>query len=642
MSSAYLVTAPVSSATAEPARAAHATHPTLPALRSISSRQAQPRRRKRFGVGLLAAGLASTILVGCGAGDGPRGSAGLNDTAWMNGGTERVVVLGTTDVHGWLLPWDYEQGEPTDRALARLAPLVDSIRAAHPGRVVLVDSGDLLQGSPMAAAFTPLADGETHPVVAAMNVLAYDAAALGNHEFNFGLEHLFRALSDAEFPFLAANVREAQSEARPWPGSVLIERDVAGVPLRIGIASALPPGVAVWDRDHVEGRLRFDPILGALEAEVSALQGQGADLIVIAAHSGIEGTSYDTEATGLGPENELGAVAAQVEGVHAMLMGHTHREVADSVLNGVRIIQGGARAASLAVLEFALQLDEEAQRWTITGSRGALLTPDAQGAGDAEQGAHSASQRALEAALETAHARTLARVNRVLARVETTWGAERARVDDTALMRWIADVQARDAGAQLSAVAVFNLQAGLPAGEVTVAHLARIYPYDNNLLRKVEISGEALRDYLEYAARYFLPCPEAQCDRIVNPDWPGYNFDVVYGIRYTLDLTQPVGARVTRFETLDGRTITDSDRFTLALNNYRQSGGGGFPAVAQSPLLPLARPVEDVSLRDLLQQDLEQRGTVRGDAFSGEPTWELIPASLREQAFREMNALGGR
>ena len=550
------------------------------------------------------------LLAGCQAADTPAPSSA--DT--------RIVVLGTTDVHGWLLPWDYMVGAPMDRGLARLAPLVDSIRAVHPGRVVLVDSGDLLQGSPMAAAFTPLTEGEIHPVVMAMNYLGYDAAALGNHEFNFGIDHLVRVTSDAQFPFLAANVVDATTGEAPWPTGTMVELEVDGTPFRVGITGVLPPGVAVWDRDHVEGRLAFPPMLDRLRNVVPDLRAQGADLVVVAAHSGFEGTSYDMDVTGLGPENQMAEVAERVPGIDGIFLGHSHREVADTVLAGVRVAQAGSSGRSLAVMEFIVARDQEGA-WQVTGSEGRLLRPDP-----------DRSDPGLEAILSAAHARTLEQVNRVLASASEPWPATRARVEDTPLLQWMSEVQRDATGAQLSAVAAFNLEAGLPAGEVTVADLARLYPYDNNLLRSIEIDGAGVRAYLEHAARYFLPCPDGNCPRLVNPDWPGYNFDVIHGVDYTLDLTRPVGERVTRLE-FEGRPVTGDQRFTLALNNYRQGGGGGFPGVTRAPV----RYSGSESIRDLLIADMEARGDlVAPEAFR--PGWEIVPAELREQALREMTA----
>lgn len=570
-------------------------------------------RRSVLALPYLLPVVASLILLtGCQTGDTQAPAA--EDT--------RIVVIGTTDVHGWLLGWDYMAGEPLDGGLARLAPLVDSIRAAHPGRVVLVDSGDLLQGSPLAAAFTPLGEGEVHPVVMAMNHLGYDAAALGNHEFNFGIDHLVRVTSDARFPFLAANVLDASSGEAPWPTDTLVELEVDGTPFRVGITGVLPPGVAVWDRDHVEGRLTFPPILERLQEVVPDLRARGADLVVIAAHSGLEGTSYDVELTGLGPENQMAEVAERVPGIDGIFLGHSHREVADTLVGGVRVAQAGANGRSLAVMEFVLTRDEEGS-WQVTGSEGRLLRPDP-----------NRIDPDLEEILSAAHARTLEQVNRVLASSPEPWPATRARVEDTPLLRWVSEVQRAASGAQLSAVAAFNLDAGLPAGEVTVADLARLYPYDNNLLRSIEIDGAGVRAYLEHAARYFLPCPGGSCPRLVNPDWPGYNFDVIHGVDYTLDLTQPVGERVTRLE-FEGEPVTRSQTFTLALNNYRQGGGGGFPGVTGAPV----RHTGSESIRDLLIADLEARvDLVPPETFR--PGWEIVPAELREQAVREMTANG--
>jgi 2',3'-cyclic-nucleotide 2'-phosphodiesterase (5'-nucleotidase family) len=380
----------------------------------------------------------------------------------------------------------------------------------------------------------------------------------------------------------------------------------------------------------VEGRLAFPPMLDRLRTVIPELQEAGADLVIVAAHSGLEGTSYDPEATGLGPENQMADVAREIPGIHAIFMGHTHQEIADSVFHGVRLAQAGAHARSLAVVEFTVVPGDDGG-WRVIGSEGKTLRP--------EPGAPA--DTAMASALAAAHDRTLSRVTRVLATSSAPWLGALARVQDTALLRWMSDVQREATGAQLSAVAAFNLEAGIPEGEVRVADLARLYPYDNNLLRAVEIDGADLRAYLEHAARYFLPCPGGSCERIVNPEWPGYNFDVVHGVSYTLDLTRPVGERLTRLE-YQGAPVPDDQRFTLALNNYRQGGGGGFPAVASAPV----RYSGTESIRDLLIRDIEARGA-RGEGgridppTDFEPGWEIVPAALREQALREMRP-GGR
>ena len=531
------------------------------------------------------------------------------------------IVMGTTDVHGQLMPWDYEQEEVLEHGLARLAPIVDSIRAAHPGRTVLIDSGDLLQGNPLTAVFTPLPEGEIHPVILAMNHMGYDAAALGNHEFNFGLDHLDRSLAAATFPFLSANTLDAQTGEPAWPTHTLVERELEGRPLRVGITAVVPPGVAIWDRDHVEGRLKFPDMVERLNEVVPVMRDEGADLVVVAAHASFQGTSYDTVTTGLGAESRMADAAWEVEGIDAAFLGHSHRQVADSVINNVLFTQAGSHGRALAVATFYLTPDPDGSGWQVEGKRAELLHPSSDHLDDT-----------LVELLAPAHERAVEAMGRVVARAEEEWSAEEARVGATPLMDWVNRVQQEITGADLSAAAAFSLTAGFPEGDITVARMARFYPYDNNLLRAVRITGAELRAYLEHSARYFLPCPEARCERLVNPDWPGFNFDMIRGVDYTLDLTRPWGERVVQLER-DGQPVADDDVFTLALNNYRQSGGGAFPAVADAEVVYAGSE----SVRDLLTEALEREGTLTlPDNF--EPNWRIVPEELREQALREMRS----
>ncbi len=561
----------------------------------------------------VALGLALSVGMAACTGEAPPPAGGAEEGATG----ANLILMGTTDVHGWLLPWDYDAGTSTDEALSLLAPLVDSIRAAHPGRTLLVDSGDLLQGSALAAAFTPLPEGDEHPVITAMNLLEYDAAALGNHEFNFGLDHLDRVLAHARFPFLSANVVHPETGDPVFPPYTLVDRELDGGTVRIGITAVLPPGVAVWDRDHVEGRLHFPDMVEQLQQVVPRMREEGAHVVVVAAHSSFEGTSYDMEATGLAAENRMADAARLVPGIDVVFLGHSHREVADSTLNDVLFVQAGARASSLAVA--TLHLTRTEGGWEVTSKGGELLRPTP-----------GRSWAALEEALQGAHERALARVNRVLGTSPVPWPAGRSRVEDGPLVDFVNEVQRKVSGAELSAAAVFSLEAGLPAGEITVAHLARLYPYDNNLLRAVRITGEELRAYLEHSARFFLPCPEGACEALVNPEWPGYNFDMVSGVDYTLDLREPVGSRVVQLD-FQGTPVRPEQSFTLALNNYRQGGGGGFPAVTGAPVVYEGGE----SIRDLLIREVEERGVLRPEAYH-RANWRILPEAWHERILQEM------
>lgn len=276
-----------------------------------------------------------------------------------------LVVAATTDVHGRVRSWDYfgDSAEGT-RGLARLATAMDSVRGANPGRVVLVDAGDLLQGNPLTYVASRTGGG-THPVMAAMNAMHYDAAAVGNHEFNYGLPVLERAVTQATFPFLAANARRPDG-SRSFPAFVMMER--AGV--KVAIVGATNPGANVWDRGHVQGRLTVTDIVPEVRAAVDSARAAGAELVVAVLHTGLGGAS-SYEAGGRGDENVGARVAREVPGIDVIVIGHSHRDVADTTINGVLVMQPRQWAGSLAVARVRLQ--NRGASWSVIEKHGALV-----------------------------------------------------------------------------------------------------------------------------------------------------------------------------------------------------------------------------------------------------------------------------
>ncbi|HKP75933.1 MAG TPA: 5'-nucleotidase C-terminal domain-containing protein [Longimicrobiaceae bacterium] len=533
---------------------------------------------------------------------------------------ETLVVMGTTDLHGWLLPYDYYTGKATNNSLASLVPAIDSVRAANPGRTVLVESGDLLQGNPLDFVYSRLQPGETHPLVRAMNLVGYDAAAIGNHEFNYGIAHLDAAVAQARFPWLSTNVFRAGTNEHAYRPYAFVERTIGGRTVKVGITSVTPPGVAIWDRDNVRGRLDFRDIVTSVRPVVAEMRAQGADVVLVAAHSGLEGSSYDTAATHVAAENASVAMAREVPGIDVILMGHTHREVADTTINGVLVVQAKNWGASLAVV--TLGLERADGRWRIAEKHGRILRP-VEGRVDAR----------LQAELAQAHERTRQYVARQIGTSTDEWTSELSRTRDTPILDLINEMQRRVTGADLSATAAFSLTSRIPRGPVTVADVAGLYIYDNTL-KALRISGAQLRAFLEKSAEYYLPCPGSACARVTNPAIPGYNFDVVSGVDYALDLTRPVGQRVVRLER-NGRAVAAADSFTIAVNNYRASGSGGYSMLLGAPVVY----DRGESIRDLLIAEIQRRGRISSaDVFAR--NWEIIPAALAERAAAEQRAAG--
>ena len=514
--------------------------------------------------------------------------------------TAHVVVVATTDVHGHVTAWDYVHDRPAPWGLTRAATVVDSLRAQYPGEVVVVDAGDLIQGNPFAAYYATQARVQPYPVIDALNGIGYDAVTPGNHEFNFGLGVLARAESSAVFPFVSANIYALPGDTLAYPPYVIVRRDS----VRIGITGFTTPGVMVWDRNHVAGRIVVRRIADVAEHAIEAVRAAGADLTIVLSHSGMdEPSSYDT--TGVGPENDAWMLATLADRPDLVVVGHTHESMRDSVLNGVHFVQPNPWARAVSVVHVDLVRGAPRERWRVVGIHADLVPLDSV----------PPSPR-LVRRLAAWHETVRTWVNSPLAVANGDWSARYGRAGDTPLVEFINAVQRRVTGAQLSATAVFNTNVALGPGAVRMRDVAGVYPYENTL-RAVRIDGAKLKAYLEQSARYFNRyVPGAP---IINDSVPGFNFDIVSGVQYAIDLTQPVGSRIVQL-TYDGRLVLPTDTFTLALNSYRQVGGGGFTMLEGLPVVY----DHGESVRDVLTDAIRQAGTLDASRYPANG-WRIIP-----------------
>jgi 2',3'-cyclic-nucleotide 2'-phosphodiesterase (5'-nucleotidase family) len=553
---------------------------------------------------------ASLVVVGA--------TAACAGAPRSSGSSESVdlVIAATTDVHGRLTGWDYYAGtRDTVRGLARAATIIDSVRSANPDRVVLVDAGDLLQGNSLAFVAARVDTTHPHPVIAAMNRMRYDASAVGNHEFNYGLTTLGRAIGQASFPFLAANIYLANGP-RAYPAFVIVRR----ADVRVAIVGATTPGAMLWDRDNLRGRIVIRDIVPEVRTAVEEARAKGADVIVVTMHSGLsEPSSYDTAATSVPSENVAARVAREVPGVDLIVYGHSHQEVGDTVIGSTRLMQPKNWATSVAVAH--LGLERSNNQWHVRRSTGTTV----QAAGHAEN-------QAVVDAVAQYHNETVAFVNRAVGTTPVAWHADSGRVRDTPLLDFMLEVQRRAAGADLATTAAFNLDASINAGSITVAELARLYPYDNTL-RAVRVTGRQLREYLEYSARYFrtFAGDTGRTIPLVNPRVPGYNFDIVAGADYTIDISRPVGSRITTLS-VKGRPVADADSFTMSVNNYRQTGGGGYAMLAGAPVV-YDRQQE---IRQLLIDEVTRKGTIAPNDYFTQ-SWRLEPRVAADSAYAAMH-----
>jgi len=515
----------------------------------------------------------------------------------------QITILGTTDLHGNINPIDYYTNKPDNRGLAKIATLIKAIRKDQPN-VLLIDSGDTIQGSPLESFHGRKNNQPPDPMMLAMNALNYDAMTVGNHEYNFGLKVLEKARQEAKFPWLSANTYDTnngQTHYKPY-----LIREVAGV--KIGILGLTTPGIPNWDNPPNYAGLEFHNPIPEARKWVNTLRSQEkVDVVVVAMHMGLgEDLRTGEVSPGQVPhENEAIAIAQQVPGIDVIFMGHTHREVSSLYINGVLITQANYWGRHLARADLYLQ--KSAKGWSVYAKAARTIPVDDRLQPDPE----------IVKIAEPYDRETQAWLGRAIGESSKELTAKEARFRDTAILDLIQKVQLEAGKADVSMVASFNTEARIAQGPVTVRDIAGLYVYENTLA-VLEVTGEQLKDALEHSAKYFKAyVPGKPATDLVDEKIPAYNFDIAEGINYDLDISKPVGQRIKNL-TFHGQQVKPDQKFRLATNNYRVNGGGGYTMYKNAPVV--YRSSEEI--RELIIDWVEKHKVV-----PTEPTnnWRLLP-----------------
>ena len=563
-------------------------------------------------------------------------------------------LLATSDLHAHILPWDDVADCPAPgRGLALVASLIHQARSEQP-QCLLLDNGDFLNGSALGDFLAECAGSPPalHPMIAAMNLLGYDAATLGNHEFSHGLDHLNAAIRRAAFPLVSANLyRRSTAKARqPFlPPFTLLRRGLTDGQgnlhdLTIGITGFLPPQTMLWERRNLAGRLEAEDIVQAAKAVIPRMRRAGADIVIVLAHSGIGGTDH-----GPGAENAL-CLLADLPGVDALIGGHTHQlfppatDHADSPPSAARllarpVIMPGFFGSHLGVID--LQIERHSGRWTVTQHH-KELRPVAQRQG-ADLKALVPSRPEIAALAAHDLARMRRRADDPVGETATPLTSHFALLGHSAVQPLLAAVQIDHCRRQLAGgplaglpvlAAVAPFKAGgrggpknytnIAAGMLTHRHVTDLYLHPNSPVA-LRLSGAEIADWLERAVSLFHQLQPGRHDQpLINPAFPAYNFDLLHGLRFEVDLRAPArfdcngvlanpdARRIVGLQH-EGQPIAPDHSFIVATNSYRASGGAGFAGADLDHIV--AESAEP--LRRVLADYIRAKGRVAPQADCG-------------------------
>ncbi|MCF6409749.1 bifunctional 2',3'-cyclic-nucleotide 2'-phosphodiesterase/3'-nucleotidase [Alkalihalobacillus sp. EGI L200015] len=571
-------------------------------------------------------------------------------------------ILGTTDIHMNLYNYDYYKDTETDEfGLVKTATLIKQARF-EAKNTLLFDNGDLIQGNPLGdfkAKVDVLKTGEVHPVFQAMQLLDYDAGTLGNHEFNYGLDYLNEVLDDAPFPYVSANVFMDDGDDDPTnddyyskPYEIIKKKVVdekgTNQVLRVGVTGIVTPQIMQWDKAHLEGKIITKDIVKSVEAVIPKMKKDGADIIIVLAHSGIGDAEY--------AEFEENATydLTKVNGIDAIITGHNHLnfpgdfknlpgvDEEKGTINGVPVVMPGSWGNKLGVMDLILSKVEG--DWIVKDSKTSLRAIYSKESGSLVD----ADPEVLEAVKE-AHEGTVNYVRQPVGTTTADIHSYFALVQDDPSIQIVTNAQKWYIEKQLKGTADENtpiLSAGapfkaggrngasyytfIPQGEIAVKNVADLYLYPNTVAT-VKVTGADVKEWLEMSSGQFKQIdPNSNSERaLVNNDFPTYNYDVIDGVTYEIDVTEPakynkdgkvINAEANRIKNLqyNGEPISLEQEFIVVTNNYRASGN--FPGVRNNKAVELY-PDEN---RQVIIDYIRELGTIDPSA---DGNWTFAPVS---------------
>ncbi len=550
----------------------------------------------------------------------PLFSQGIREDSYS---PKTISVLATTDVHSDIVGYYYEDNkESKNTGLSRVYTYVKKVRMENPGNVILVDNGDSLQGNILTDDLYNKMDGP-HPYIQTMNYMGYDSMTLGNHEFNFGISLINRLIAQANFPILAANVHYL--DGTPLAASYTI---VKRGNTKIGIIGITNPNVPKWDGDKVSS-LEFEGAATVVRDVIEEIKDQ-CDVLICVAHMG-ETAEFDQDNRG-DSGNKIAELNPELD---LLMLGHFHSDVTSEV-NGVKILECKKNGRSVA--RFDIHMDSNNN---VTSVDAKLV--DMQDYEPSKEitempivkEAHQATIDFIKGGVRDADGNiqsvALGQASENFQPKNEIMGIPEGKLRDTAVIDLINKVELMNSNADVVTTALFKDTSDLPKGDLNYGNIFNIYKFDNTLYT-VEITGQELLNYMEWAVRGLNTFKEGDLNISFNEEIPGYLYDMFSGVNYEVNVSKPVGHRIENVM-FKGKALDPNQKLTLAVNNYRYSG------LKAANIISGKRNWESPnSIRDMIVAYLQEMGTITPEVDNN---WKLTGYSwdnkLRAKAIEMVN-----
>ena len=530
--------------------------------------------------------------------------------------------LCTSDVHGNYLPYDFISAQPWEGGLSRVATFVQEQREKlGDDAVVLLDNGDILQGQPTSYYYNYIDTTDTHFCAAALNYLRYDAGTIGNHDIETGHAVYDRWSRQCDFPILAANAINTKTGKTYWKPYTIIERKG----LRIAVIGMITPAIPQWLPEVLWSGLRFDDMVETARHWVRVVrENEKPDIVVGLFHSG----AGKLEQTGSMNEQATLQVVKNVPGFDLVFCGHDHRELCEVITNvegkQVPVVNTGADGMNVAVIDITYQKGKKT---------GITATPSLADIKDITPSTEFVNHFVTQ--FRTVNEYTHQKIGHFATGIDT----KPAFFGPSAFVDFIHALQLELSDADISFAAPLSFDAAIPAGDIHVSEMFKLYRFEN-MLYVMQLTGQEVKDYLEYAYDGWVNTMKSADDMMLrmrtNPKqfaehWqrlvtPSYNFDSAAGILYTVDLRKGKGERVCIKSLADGRPFDLNATYRVALNSYRGNGGGGLltkgAGIAPDQLNSRIVWSTDKGLRYYMIEAIRKHGNVTPKALN---QWRFIP-----------------